>query len=65
MCDRLLLTVVEAASRLGLGRSLTYRLIQAGDLPSIKVAGARRVVVADLEEYVQRLSEHAREEVGS
>ena len=51
----LLLRVEEAARRLGLGRSLTYRFIQTGALRSLKVAGARRVALQDLEEFVQRL----------
>lgn len=55
MCERLLLTVAEAALRLGFGRSQTYMFIQSGDLPSLKIGGARRVSVADLEEFVVRL----------
>ena len=34
MSDELLITIVETARRLGLGRSLTYRFIQTGELPS-------------------------------
>jgi excisionase family DNA binding protein len=55
VCDQLLLTVKEAAARLRLGRSLTYRLIQTGQLPSVKVAGARRVLVRDLDRFVEGL----------
>jgi len=55
MSEELLVTVVEAARRLGLGRSLTYRLIQSETLKSVKVSGARRVAVADIEEFVSRL----------
>lgn len=59
MCEQLLITVQEAARRLGLGRSHTYRFIQTGALPSVKVGGARRVVVADLMLFVDRLKEQA------
>jgi excisionase family DNA binding protein len=34
---------------------MTYRLIQTGGLPSLKIGGARRILVADLEEFVQSL----------
>ncbi|MHB8376675.1 MAG: helix-turn-helix domain-containing protein [Candidatus Limnocylindrales bacterium] len=61
MCERLLLTVSEAARRLGFGRSQMYMFIQSGDLPSLKIGGARRVAVADLEEFVIRLRETAGE----
>ena len=60
MCDSLLVDVAEAARRLGFGRSFVYqRLIQTGALRSIKIAGARRILVTDLHEFVQRLKEEA------
>lgn len=55
MSDELLINVVEAGRRLGLGRSFTYGLIRTGDLPSLKIGGARRVAVVDLERLVERL----------
>jgi len=55
MSDKLLLTVPEAAERLGLGRSFTYELVQRGEIASLKLGRARRVPVAELERYVQRL----------
>lgn len=57
MAERLLLTVKEAAERLALGRSMAYRLIQSGALRSVKVGAARRVLVSDLEDFVQHLRE--------
>ena len=59
MGQELLVDVREAARRLGLGRSLTYSLIVKGKLPSVKIAGARRIAVADLEAFVSRLREEA------
>lgn len=59
MSDELLITVAEAARRLGLGRSLTYRFIQTAELPSLKIGGARRVAVADLNQFVERLRERS------
>ena len=52
MCEQLLLTVTQAAARLGVGRSKTYELIARGLLPSLKIDGARRVVGSDLVEFV-------------
>lgn len=58
VCDEILITVAEAARRLSLGRSFVYqRFIQTGALRSIKVGGARRVLVSDLVEFVGRLRE--------
>lgn len=62
MSDVLLVTVVEAARMLGLGRSLTYSLIARGDLPSVKISGARRVAVADIESFIARLRAEAADE---
>jgi excisionase family DNA binding protein len=63
MCDhRLLLTVLEAAERLGLKRSKTYELLQSGALPSVRIGGARRVLASDLYEFVQQLKSNAGEE---
>ena len=64
MCDALLLRVEEAAHRLGLGRSLTYRLIQTNQLRSVKVAGARRVLASDIEAFVRGLVLGSEEEDG-
>jgi excisionase family DNA binding protein len=55
LCDRLLLTVVEAAARLGLKRSKAYELIQRRELASIKIDGSRRVLLTDLDAFVRRL----------
>jgi excisionase family DNA binding protein len=55
--NELLIDVPEAARRLGLGRSFVYqRLIQTGQLRSIKVGGARRILVSDLEAFVANLA---------
>jgi excisionase family DNA binding protein len=64
VCEELLVTVREAARRLRLGRSATYLLIQRGELPSFKIGGSRRVAVADLREFVDRLRAEVSGEVG-
>ena len=60
--DELLISVAEAARRLGLGRSLTYRFIQTAELRSLKIGSARRILVRDLEEFVQKLRDAAADE---
>jgi excisionase family DNA binding protein len=51
----LLVTVAQAAEALALGQTEVYRLLQSGELASVKVGRARRVVAASLQQYVQRL----------
>ena len=54
--DRLLLTPVEAARALGIGRTKVYELMAAGVLASVKIGSARRVPAAALAEFVERLT---------
>ncbi|MDP9236369.1 MAG: helix-turn-helix domain-containing protein [Chloroflexota bacterium] len=54
MPEELLVSVVEAARRLGVGRSKIYELMGAGELKSLHVGKLRRVVVADLMAFVER-----------
>ena len=53
--DVLMLTVEEAARRLGLGRTLVYQLISSGELESVTVGRLRRVPAECLAEYVKAL----------
>jgi excisionase family DNA binding protein len=52
---KLLLTVDEAAQRLGIGRTLMYSLISAGEVQAVPVGRLRRVPSECLTEYVDRL----------
>ena len=54
--SRLLLTVEEAADRIGICRSNMFKLIRQGDVKSVKVGRLRRVTPAALEDYVRQLS---------
>ncbi len=53
--EPLLLTVVEAGQLLSVGRTTIYELISRGELRSVHVGRARRVPVAAVVEYVNRL----------
>lgn len=51
----LLLTVEEAAHQLCIGRPKMWQLVMRGEVVSLKIGASRRVPVAALDEYVQRL----------
>lgn len=57
---QLLLTVPAAATLLSLSRSTVYELMRRGDLPSVKVGGARRIQ-RDALEVFRRQSESLRQ----
>lgn len=50
-----MLAVPEAAKRLGISKTGTFRLIHRGELPAVRV-GARRIVVRleDVNDYLDR-----------
>ena len=50
--QQLLLTPEQAANRLALSRTRVYQLISTGELPSLKIGRARRIVAADLGAWV-------------
>jgi excisionase family DNA binding protein len=56
-----LLKVEEVCRRLSLGRSFVYRLIQMETLRSVRVGGARRVLLSDLEDFMRGLKDEADE----
>ena len=56
----LLMTVPEVALLLRLSKGKVWELIGRGDLTSVKIDGARRVRRADLERFVEDLSDDSR-----
>jgi excisionase family DNA binding protein len=54
VADKLLMTVDEAASMLGIARSHLYQLLQNAQVASVKIGRSRRIPVAALERFVQR-----------
>jgi excisionase family DNA binding protein len=53
--DKLLLTPVEAAKALSIGRSKVYELIQAGQLKSVRIGSCRRIPLDALHELLAEL----------
>ena len=60
MEDEQLLTVDEVAERLSLSRSKVYELLAGGDIPSVHIGRARRVIATDLDTWITRLKEEQR-----
>lgn len=56
--SKLAYTVEEAGDLLSLSRAQIYRLMEVGDLESIKIGKCRRVTYAQLEAYVSRVEQH-------
>ncbi|GAA6525038.1 hypothetical protein IDVR_08330 [Intrasporangium sp. DVR] len=57
MEEKLLLRVEEAADLLNIGRSAVYDLVRLRALPSVKIGRCRRIPLAALRDYVERLTE--------
>ena len=55
MTDPMLLTPVEAAAALGIGRSKLYELMQAGILESVHIGACRRIPTEAVTALVSRL----------
>lgn len=56
---RLLLTVSEAAHRLGIGRSLLYELLAGDQIESIHVGRLRRIPTDALATYIEEQRQHS------
>ncbi len=53
--DKLLLTPVEAAKALGIGRSKVYELLQDGQLKSVRIGSCRRIPLDALHDFLADL----------
>ncbi|WP_249999987.1 helix-turn-helix domain-containing protein [Actinoplanes sp. M2I2] len=53
----LVLTIEQAAKRLGIGRTLMYALITSGEIESVAIGRLRRIPAECLTEYINRLRE--------
>jgi excisionase family DNA binding protein len=57
----LVIDVVEAGRRLGLGRSAAYQAVHAGQIPSVRIGGLIKVPVAAL----QRMLDNAEQGIAA
>jgi excisionase family DNA binding protein len=55
MSDQLLLTIVEAANKLSMGRTSLYTLVMRGDIESVTIGRSRRITRQALDAYVAQL----------
>jgi excisionase family DNA binding protein len=55
----ILVSVVEAAHMLSIGRTAAWELVRKQKIKSVKIGRARRVPVSAVQEYVQRLLDEA------
>ncbi|ONH23557.1 helix-turn-helix domain-containing protein [Pseudofrankia asymbiotica] len=53
---KVLLTVEEAAERLGIGRTTAFALIRTGALRSVRIGRLRRIRTTDLDSYAASLT---------
>ncbi|OHX05196.1 helix-turn-helix domain-containing protein [Micromonospora sp. WMMB235] len=53
--NRVVLTIEEAAQRLGIGRTTMYALIKTGQIRTVTIGRLRRVPTFCLDEYVRNL----------
>ena len=49
-----MLTVKEVAERLSISRSLAYRMVQSGEIPSYRIGTCRRINEQELMAYLER-----------
>jgi excisionase family DNA binding protein len=54
--EREALSIVEAASICGLGRSTVYKLIGSGQLQSFRIGGRRLIRRADLMSFLEAMT---------
>ena len=52
-------SIPAAAARIGVGRTTLYRLIDAGEVPTITIGGRRLVTETALTEYIAKRVEAA------
>ena len=57
----MLLTPDEAALRLSMSRSAFYQLLLSGRIASVKIGRSRRIPVAALDAFIERLEEAAQQ----
>jgi excisionase family DNA binding protein len=51
----ILVSVVEAAQMLSIGRTVAWELVRKQKIKSVKIGRTRRVPIAAIQDYIQRL----------
>ena len=51
--ERLAMTVPEAAEAIGICRSMAYRLVSEGEIPSLRIERSVRISISALREWVE------------
>jgi len=54
--EKRLLRVDEAATRLGIGKTKTWELVNRGELRSVRIGRSVRIVAADVDRFVLDLA---------
>ncbi|MQA11333.1 MAG: helix-turn-helix domain-containing protein [Pseudonocardiaceae bacterium] len=54
--QRVMLTVEQAAQRLGIGRTLMYRLVSDCEVTSVRIGRLRRIPATAVAEYAEQLA---------
>ncbi len=49
-----MLTVKQVAERLSISKSLAYRMVRTGEIPSYRIANCRRISEEELQKYLER-----------
>lgn len=52
-----LLTVSQAATALGAGRTKMFRMLKNKTIPSLKIEGSRRIKRSEVQSYLNRLAD--------
>jgi excisionase family DNA binding protein len=55
--EKILLTPIEAAAMLSIGRTKLYELMRTGDLFSVRLGGIRRIPRESFEAFVSRFGQ--------
>ena len=62
--ERLLVTVEEAARRLGIGKTLAWELVWQGVLPSVRLGRCVRIPLAALEDWIAQQTQIGEPQAG-
>lgn len=57
--QQLLLTISQAAHRLGIGRTTVYELTTAGELEVVHIGRCARIPTAAVDAFVERIRDHS------